>query len=51
MAKFVSAIFFLMAVGGACPVYIGAFYPTGRQYYEVCWEKKNANEKRATHLM
>jgi hypothetical protein len=45
MAKFVSAIFFLMVAGGAYLVYIGVFYPTGRQYYEVCWEKKNANEK------
>ena len=33
-----------VAVGGGYLAYIGALYPTGRQYYEVCWEK-NANKK------
>jgi hypothetical protein len=41
------AIFILIAAGGGYLAYIGAFYPTGRQYYEVCWTKKNAEQSHA----
>lgn len=37
-----------LAAGGGYLAYIGAFYPTGRQYYEVCWEKKNAKQSHAS---
>ena len=41
-------ILVLMDAGGGYLVYTGAFYPTGRQYYEVCWTKKNAKQSHAS---
>src|SRR6516164_6720765 len=37
-----------MAAGGGYLAYIGAFYPTGRQYYEVCWAKEKAKQSHAS---
>lgn len=49
MTKFVGiALLILVTVAGYL-AYSGAFYPTGRQYYEVCWEKWDSGETRAAH--
>jgi hypothetical protein len=37
------AVLILAAVAGYL-AYSGAFYPTGRQYYEVCLEKHNSGD-------
>jgi hypothetical protein len=36
----VSGALLLMAVLGGYLVHRGMFYPTGTQYYEVCWDKR-----------
>ena len=42
--KLILMAVFAAAVVAAYFAYKGKFYPTGRQYYEVCWAKKNAKD-------
>ncbi len=45
MGKLASTVILAVFVAGGCLAYAGALYPTGRQYYEVCWQKQNTPDK------
>jgi hypothetical protein len=49
MGKFAGTAVLLGAVIAGYFAYAGAFYPTGRQYYEVCWDKWHSDEKRTSY--
>jgi hypothetical protein len=42
MGKFAGIAVLAVAIVAGYFAYGGAFYPTGRQYYAVCWEKRHA---------
>lgn len=48
MGKFAALWLLVVAIGGGYLAYTGTFYPTGRQYYEVCWQKNDVGKDHAS---
>lgn len=46
MGKFTATVILVVAIVAGYLAYTGTFFPTGRQYYEVCWEKQSAQADR-----